>query len=140
MRADRAFDSTNDDHYEAPVPVDLADAVLHLWQRQRSAIGTALLIEQGEQFTDGAIWSTIETLLDGGRTPAVDTLLRLSASKLASLGRLTPEAEAYAKAASQELEVHMPTAMVVGKLLVAKGKPFPGQKEERIRKAVLRQI
>ena len=121
MRADRAFDSTNDDHYEAPVPVDLADAVLHLWQRQRSAIGTALLIEQGEQFTDGAIWSTIETLLDGGRTPAVDTLLRLSASKLASLGRLTPEAEAYAKAASQELEVHMPTAMVVGKLLVAKG-------------------
>lgn len=133
MRPERAFIAVNEDRIEAPVPYDLADAVLSLWQRQRTAVGAALSFEHGERFSDGAIWSVVETLLDGGRSPAVDSLLRLAATKMASEGLLSPEADAYCRDAEFE---GLPTDLespVGHKLLVARGEVVTWSSQDEVR-------
>ncbi|MBA1280234.1 LPD1 domain-containing protein [Stutzerimonas stutzeri] len=92
-----------DDIHEAvetepdPVPLDVKDTLLRLWQRQLATVMVALSMEHETSHTRAQAWSFVEAALAGEVTPETETLFGLTLTKLnRDMGALPAEAQMFA--------------------------------------------
>ncbi|MBF6615592.1 MAG: hypothetical protein ITG07_02590 [Candidimonas sp.] len=80
-----------------PVPLDVKDTLLRLWQRQLATVMVALSMEHETSHTRAQAWSFVEAALAGEVTPETETLYGLTLTKLhRDMGGLSADAQLFA--------------------------------------------
>ncbi|WP_147464563.1 LPD1 domain-containing protein [Pseudomonas cannabina] len=97
MRAQHVIDLPNEHQDSSPVPLDVQDALLGLWQRQVAALLVALSMEHDAHYTRSQAWSFVEAALEGELTPETETLLGLTFTKMSKEGALSAEAYSFSQ-------------------------------------------
>ena len=96
LRAGQVIDVPTEVQDTNPVPYDVRDALLALWQRQVAALLVALSMEHEIHFTRSQAWSYVEAALEGQMTPETETLMGLTFTKMSKEGKFSLEAQIYA--------------------------------------------
>jgi hypothetical protein len=94
---DDVIDLQDDEAASNPVPYDVRNALLALWQRQVASVLVALSMEHHAHFTRSQAWSLVESALAGEITPETETLFGLAFTKMNNDGNMSEPALEYAR-------------------------------------------
>lgn len=96
LRLEDVIDLPAEDGQASPVPYDVKDGLLRLWQRQPASVLVALSMEHDSNYTRSEAWGFVEAALEGEVTPETETLFGLTFTKMERDAAMSPAARAYA--------------------------------------------